>query len=217
MRVTTRRPRWRTTTRGVIGALAVYGMFFADAAAAEIDCPSGTELRGRPQHKEWCETPDGVQHGPSIRYYQDGTRQAEAHFDHGTLGGSYREWHPNDQVVVEVRYKDGEKDGIERTFYADGTLRTEARYRNGKFEGEYKEFFENGKPMSVRRYTDGKLEGEAAAWYSGGQKRSVGRFSDGQYDGAWIGWYDDGSIEKEAVFEKGVEESRTTYARGEKR
>ena len=187
------------------------------ASAETLDCPGGTEQRGRAKQKIWCQLPDGAQHGPSLRYYPDGGRQAEANFSKGELAGSYREWHPNGQVAVEVRYKDGEKDGVERTFYADGTLRSEARFDKGRIQGEYKEYYENGKLSSVRHYVDGKLHGDAASWYDDGQKRSVGRFRGGEYDGAWVGWYDDGSIEKEAVFEEGLEKSRETYRRGEKK
>lgn len=215
--MSTRRSRLRARIRGVIGTVAACGMLFAGAAAAQIDCPSGTELRGRPKHKLWCELPGGAQHGPSLRYFPDGTRQAEANFDKDLLDGGYREWHPNDQVAVEVRYSAGEKDGVERTFYDDGTLRSEARYSKGQIDGEYKEFHADGKPSSVRHFDAGVLHGEAASWYESGQKRAVGRFERGDYDGVWIGWYDDGSVEKEAVFEKGVEKSRKTYERGEKR
>lgn len=190
------------------------------AGAEDFSCPDGTEKRGAapPEGgKLWCQLPDGTQEGPSLSFYDDGTRRAEAHFEAGELDGSYREWHRNGQVALEVRYNGGKKDGVERQFYPDGAKLSERRFEMGVPSGTYHEWHADGTEALRSEYRDGALDGPASTWYANGQKRSEGRFVKGQMDGRWVGWYEDGSVEKEAEFEEGRELSRKAYAPGEKR
>ena len=44
---------------------------------------------------------DGVQHGPSRAWYEDGTPRSEGTVDMGCPVGLWREWHPNGTLASE--------------------------------------------------------------------------------------------------------------------
>jgi hypothetical protein len=49
--------------------------FGAAALAGDLDCPDGTTLEGAAPpggHKQWCQLPDGTQHGTSLFWYPTG-------------------------------------------------------------------------------------------------------------------------------------------------
>lgn len=199
--------------------LLLLGLAAVPASGADVECPPGTERKGAPPpdgRKVWCQLPDGTQQGPSLSYYEDGTRLAEANFEAGELHGAYREWFSNGQTSLEVRYAHGKKDGVERRFYEDGKKMSEGRYEEGLREGPYHEWHPNEQEALASAYVDGVVHGEAKTWYESGQMRSEGSFEMGDYVGSWVGWYEDGSVEKEAVFDGGDEVSRKGYAPGEK-
>jgi antitoxin component YwqK of YwqJK toxin-antitoxin module len=41
---------------------------------------------------------DGLEHGPSVEYFPDGSRQAEGQSDHGTAVGEWRVWYPDGRL-----------------------------------------------------------------------------------------------------------------------
>jgi antitoxin component YwqK of YwqJK toxin-antitoxin module len=41
----------------------------------------------------------GVEHGPQVEWYPDGTKKSEGVTDEGNAVGEWREWHPNGQLA----------------------------------------------------------------------------------------------------------------------
>ncbi len=187
----------------------------APAGADGIDCPRGTEHKGAPppaDMKEWCQrTKDRAQHGPSVFYYPNGARKAEAHFEDGKLDGPYKEWHENGKLAVEGSYHKDHKDGTFTSYYEDGTRGQLEHYKDGVLDGVVQSWWRNGKLQLDAAFEDGKRDGLAVTYYENGQKKTEGHFKDGRHDGRWTGWYEDGSPEKVAVFENGVEVSRQEF------
>ena len=98
-------------------------------------CPDGTELHGKAPpdgQKQWCERPDGVQHGPSRAWDVEGNKRIEAVFDEGTLRGLYRTWHANGQLAEESPFDDDHKHGMYRSWYEDGQPFEERDFRDLK-------------------------------------------------------------------------------------
>jgi antitoxin component YwqK of YwqJK toxin-antitoxin module len=179
-----------------------------------LECPKGAEVKGkRPPEglKEWCSLPDGTQHGPSVRYYEDGKLMVRAFFDKGKLEGEYRAWHPNGQVAEAGTYVHDQRQGVFQTWDPGGNRLTEDPYKDGQIQGTSRIWFPSGQLMLEVEYAKGKRNGPAVIYYENGQKRSEGEFRNDEYHGHWRGWYADGSLEKEAEFDRGRELSRKTY------
>ncbi len=111
------------------------------ATAEEFQCPGGTSARGEPPprgRKAWCELPDGIQHGPSLSWYEAGKPKAEAHFEQGKLHGVFKLWHANGQLAEEGHYSADQRHGIFSTWQKDGVKLLEQNFSNGKRNGEIK-------------------------------------------------------------------------------
>jgi antitoxin component YwqK of YwqJK toxin-antitoxin module len=209
------RPLARTAATAFL-ALAL--AFASGAASDELDCPRGTDPRGAapPEGlKQWCEREDGTQHGPSVFFYPEGGRRAEAQFRDGALDGRYREWHPNGQLALEGSYDRDLRDGGFTLYDEAGHKRSYEEYRRGVQHGKAQVWWPNGRLMLDAAYVDGKRHGPAVTYFENGRKQTEGVFEHGEFDGKWTGWYEDGSLQKIAVFEEGREISREFFPRGD--
>jgi antitoxin component YwqK of YwqJK toxin-antitoxin module len=183
----------------------------------QVSCPKDTERKGKrpPQgRKEWCDLPDGTQHGPSVSYYASGMLMASAVFDKGELDGEYRAWHPNGQLAEAGMYSHDQRRGVFRTWDPNGSQLTEETHEDGQIHGKSRIWFPNGQLMLEMTYSKGRRDGPAVTFYNNGQKRTEGEFRNDAYHGTWRGWYADGSLEKVAEFDDGRELSRKTFPRG---
>ena len=98
----------------------------------------------------------------------------------GELHGIYRSWYWDDQLRVEINYKNGELHGIYKEWYEDGRLWHECNYVNGEKHGTYKEWdydvmlggnniFEDGQLGMEINYVNGERHGICRIrkkWYS---------------------------------------------------
>ena len=118
----------------------------ADGGTAGIVCPEGASLREEVMtdplrmRTVWCETEDGLRHGP------------------------YKEWRENGQLATDFTYRLGVKDGLQRTWFKNGTLRSEETWRDGQPAGAFRHWHGNGQLASKARYIDGKCVGVQRFW-----------------------------------------------------
>ncbi|MGP4021037.1 toxin-antitoxin system YwqK family antitoxin [Saccharopolyspora sp. 5N708] len=49
---------------------------------------------------------DGIEHGPQVEWFPDGTKQLEGQCDHGQAVGEWREWHPTGQLARYDEFND---------------------------------------------------------------------------------------------------------------
>ena len=176
------------------------------ATAEEFHCPSGALVRGEPPPqgtKAWCELPDGIQHGPSLSWYEAGESRAEAHFVEGKLHGVFKLWHANRQLAEEGNYSDDQRHGMFSTWDEGGVKVLEQNFVNGKRNGEMKRWHPNGQLQFLEHYVDGEKDGPAVAYFENGQKEAEGMFRRGHFHGIWTGWYPDGNKRKVAEFVDG--------------
>jgi hypothetical protein len=106
--------------------------FGAAALAGNLECPDGAILEGSAPprgHKQWCQLPDGTQHGPSLFWYPTGEKRVEANFVDGRLQGPVTEWHRNGQKAEQGFYKDDNRDGTFATWYKEGTKESLEEYK----------------------------------------------------------------------------------------
>lgn len=139
-------------------------------AAAPLDCPPGTTLKGGqpPEAFEaWCEgRPDAFgnprRHGPATSWYDDGAVKVEERWAEGKRTGRYVEYHRNGKVAREGSYLEDDRVGPWTLRYEDGSLEERSSF--------------------VRNVPDGPF----TAWQRNGQKRTEGRHCLGAQCGTWV-------------------------------
>lgn len=139
-------------------------------AAAPLDCPPGTTLKGGapPELFEaWCEgRPDAYgrprRHGPSRTWYDDGALRTEERWSEGRRDGPFVEYHRNGKKAREGTYALDVKVGTWTIWYEDGGLEE----RGG--------------------WEDNVPHGPFTAWHRNGQKRAEGRYFLGAQCGRWL-------------------------------
>lgn len=105
--------------------------------ALSLGCPAGTMQRGAapPEgHRVWCETEDGISHGPFRAWYPSGTKKSEGAFERGEAHGEWVTW------------------------YEDGKLRSRGNYENGKVVGDWTRLDREGEPEALYVELDAPLE-----------------------------------------------------------
>jgi len=184
------------------------------AVAEEFQCPSGASVHGAPPPegaKAWCELPDGIQHGPSVSWYEAGIPKAEAHFDEGKLDGVFKLWHANGQLAEEGYYTADRRHGTFSAWTEDGVKVLEQNFADGRRNGEMRSWFPNGTLRFLEHYVDGEKDGPAVAYFENGQKEAEGVFRKGRFHGVWTGWYPNGAKRKVAEFVDGDQISVETF------
>ncbi len=141
-------------------------------AAAPLDCPPGTALRGGAppeQFEAWCEgRPDAFghprRHGPSRTWYDDGGLRTEERWVEGKRDGPFVEYHRNGRKAREGTYRLDDKAGTWTIWYEHGGLEERGEWRRNVPDGAH------------------------ASWHRGGQRRSQGRYCLGAQCGTWTSW-----------------------------
>lgn len=112
----------------------------------EAFCPEETTLRveedGEGAQLLFCETEDGVLHGPRQRVFK-GTPIWKEHFEQGVLHGLKVRFDQN-QPVIEIPYVQGEREGTARGWYPDGKRLFEGGFQNDLAEGSWQFFVHGG-------------------------------------------------------------------------
>jgi len=98
----------------------------------------------------------GVLHGPSIDYYEDGTKSSEYQYFNGDKHGEFVEYHSNATFRLKGSYKGDNPDGLWEEWAEDGTKKSEDNYSDGIKEGYYKEYDNNGNLVIEGEYKEGR-------------------------------------------------------------
>lgn len=146
---------------------------------------------------------DGLYHGKSYGWYENGNKDYEGEYnngdgtDLGTTGvpkngrtGQWIFYYESKQKLSESKFKNGKIDGVSTTWYENGQKESEGNFIEGKNEGVYSTWYENGQIKGKYNYKNGELNGKVNTWYEGGEK-----FSEGEYvlgTGGYISWYESG-------------------------
>jgi antitoxin component YwqK of YwqJK toxin-antitoxin module len=139
-------------------------------AAAPVDCPPGTVLKGGAPpdlFEAWCEgRPDAYgkprRHGPSRSWYDDGGLRTEERWSEGKRDGPFVEYHRGGKKAREGSYALDEKVGTWTIWFEDGGLEERGGWAANLPHGPF------------------------TAWHRGGQKRAEGRHFMGAQVGRWI-------------------------------
>lgn len=116
-----------------------------------ISCPPGARLVGPLEPNEAtltvngrttgaCKTPDGINHGPSVTWYANGTKANAGEYRNGHKEGEWKFWHEN------------------------GFLSGQGVFHNDKPEGSWVSWHDNGQKESEGTYVGGLQQGRFTYW-----------------------------------------------------
>jgi len=90
-----------------------FAVVFGSAAADEVVCPEGAELKGEttPEVREnWCElihNGSAVHHGPYRAWYPNGVLGTSGQLTLGKPVGEWKAWFPSGKLLSDEWYEDG--------------------------------------------------------------------------------------------------------------
>ena len=87
---------------------------------------------------------NGIKHGKSLVWYENGQLQYETDYKNGQIDGKSRAWYENGQLSYETDYKNGKIDGKSLVWRENGQLTYEKDYTNGQKDGKYLGWYDNG-------------------------------------------------------------------------
>lgn len=127
-------------------------------------------------------------HGEELEWYEDGTLQAERHFEHDAPVGTWKTWHPDGAPASEVEMGDGVRPAPMRFWHPNGQLAAEGQGIAGVKEGLWTFWYEDGTRSEEGSFRAAIREGFWTFWYPSGARRAEGVFEAGKRIGVWTLW-----------------------------
>jgi|GEM_PF-823223 len=148
-------------------------------------------------------------------------------YKQGEKHGLFKEYTPDEILVIKGNYLEGEKDGIWEYYfengakdmiggfkhdmqhghwdywYPNGQLYYEGSFVNGKKEGEWNFYYKTGEKWKSGHYQNDKKEGLWTTWYENGQEAFEGKYENGKEQGVWTSWYENGVMKDRGTFDAG--------------
>ena len=98
--------------------------------------------------------------------------------------GSFRRFHPNSNLSLEVMYFNGLKNGLMKEYYDDGeSLMRVSYFKNDTAQGPFKVYHQNGNILQEGTFENGILAGEVKSYFQNGNLKAVGNFENGLPEG----------------------------------
>ncbi len=146
---------------------------------------------------------DGLEHGPSKKYYNNGVLQYEVNVKLGKPDGPLRTWFENGQLASELYLINGRAEGVAKKWYENGQIKEEKLLVNGLPDGQEYLWYENGKRMAENEFREGLLDGKYLSWREDGTLQAEGTYKRGAKYGTWISWASNGKKIIERAFAQG--------------
>ena len=148
-------------------------------------------------------------HGSIIRWHANGQKAYEGTSRDGQLDGLATRWHENGQKMWEITFKDGKRDGTLTQWHGNGQKKWEITFRNGQQDGRFAAWYHNGQMQMDVTYTNGRRDdGPFTCWHANAQKASEGTFKDGKLADLVTRWDETGNVTSEPTepHEESIEE-----------
>lgn len=116
-------------------------------APAPVTCPEGAREKERvtPDAREiWCETDQGVRHGPRQAFYRDGARWFVGEYDDSRRSGEWRFWYPSGAPMSVGTYRADKRHGKSEHFHDGAGLATAGECKAGVEVGLWTRWYPNG-------------------------------------------------------------------------
>ena len=87
---------------------------------------------------------DGKEHGPWVRYHENGQLKSKYTYKDGEYDGPFIVYHQNGQLEFKGSYKDRNLHGPWVTYFENGQLHFKGSYKDGMEEGRWVGYNEDG-------------------------------------------------------------------------
>ncbi len=117
----------------------------------------------------------------------------------GQIHGIVREWYPNGDFKLEIRYKNGKKDGPFKENNNFFKSLTEGNFKDNKIIGSVKTHNENGVLIKENIYDDKGTLLKTISWYDNGQKKDETDYKeDGYRAKSYAEYYENGQLKSQS-------------------
>jgi antitoxin component YwqK of YwqJK toxin-antitoxin module len=154
---------------------------------------------GRPERIAYTALADDgrrVDHGPDLRWHDNGVLAWRRTWRLGALDGLSESWHKSGQAWQRGEMRGDLKVGRWSIWYETGAPRAEQEWRDGLQDGLSREWHPEGARKSSTQWKAGVLHGPYRVWHKDGGLAKDGSMVDGLRDGPWREWAIDGAIEE---------------------
>ncbi len=100
----------------------------------------------------------GLKHGKSITYYQEGGLLEVAEYENGQRHGNYVQYFPDSVLKIKGTYANGKRNGIFAFYHPNGLVYSSGLYKNDLREGDWMLNDEQGKPIVKESFKAGIVE-----------------------------------------------------------
>jgi antitoxin component YwqK of YwqJK toxin-antitoxin module len=101
---------------------------------------------------EYATEGEGMRHGPSKAWYQNGAQQHEGFYELGKKSGTFTFWHPNGQVSATGEYQDDVPGGLWVWWHETGQKAAIGKYQGGVLIGKWRWWNEAGRLAKATVY-----------------------------------------------------------------
>jgi len=171
--------------------------------------------------------PQGRKQGTHRDYFESGNIRKEENYLDGQLHGYYREFNPQGELVMAMRYERGkiveeidedlrELLDMKNTFDEQGRIVFSGAYKEGVPVGIHRFYDTTGTVVNAYLYNElgqkvsegiideeGKRLGQWIDFYPTGEVRARGTYTNNQRTGTWTFYYPSGQVEQRGQFERG--------------
>lgn len=106
---------------------------------------------GEPAFVEYFSKNDTINPTRTLRYYYNGEKQEEVHFQNGVKHGVNTFWYQNEEKMFEGNYEDGLLDGTFTQWFDNGKVDYIAQYEKGRPTGTWKYYKKDGTLLSEQK------------------------------------------------------------------
>lgn len=149
---------------------------------------------------EETELVNGLKHGKSKKYINDGTLLKESNYKNDLLDGIIK-WYSDGILSVESNYRKGENHGLHNEYDKEGRLSLQMNYNQGIKDGLYKEY-ENGELKEEGKYKDGQRDGLWKKYFNNSKLSEEGYYKEDERDGIWKIYNNSDKPERKVVYGK---------------
>lgn len=143
---------------------------------------------------------NGLLHGPSSYYKEEGSLLAQCWFIHGKRQGKGTFYYIHGGLSSVQRYKDDRLHGYQEFYFANSVIKSILNYYEGQLDGEVLLFFPHGKPKRELHFVNNKREGPERLWNESGLLIIEGEYKQDKPVGMARAWYSNGNIAKELTY-----------------
>lgn len=188
--------------------------FYADTVSISLEAASQegqSEMPAAPH-----DTQIDAQAQRQQLFHSNGKLKAESYVLNGLLHGPTRHYDDQGQLLGQAHFKDGLKEGEEYLWYANGDIYSIQRFHDNKPEGLQEYYYEGGVPRGTYYYIDGLLDGVNTLYYPNGKVKREMQYKHGQRHGHDLLWNEAGLlyIACEYVDDKPMGFARKWYSNG---